>query len=138
MSRRRRCFLLRKKPTTCHLPPRLCLLAAFTPLQRLDRQVGIAITRIQGVELDAAPARRFGVVRPVPSCRARSDYSGFAFRSHFLSNVLSPEVGLLVNEATHQGDALTIIGQDHLDAAIGQKVEIAGEIFSFADHQPGD
>jgi len=120
------------------LPARLCLLAAFTPLQRLDRQVGIAITRIQGVELDAAPARRFGVVSPVPSCRARRRHSGFAFRSRFLSNVLSPEVRVLVNEATHQPDAFTIIGQDHLDAAIGQEVEIAGEVFSFADHQPGD
>ena len=55
-----------------------------------------------------------------------------------LHDVLVPQLGLLADEARHQGDAVGVVGDDHLDAALAQEAGIAGEILRLADDDARD
>ena len=56
-----------------------------------------------------------------------------AAHSVALHDVLVPQLRLLADEARHQGDALGIVGDDHLDAALAQQTGIAGKVLVLAD-----
>src|SRR5262245_54080905 len=55
-----------------------------------------------------------------------------------LHNVLVPQLRLLADKASHQGDTVRVVGNDDLDAALAQELGIAGKVGRLADDDARD
>src|SRR5262247_3765860 len=59
-------------------------------------------------------------------------------KSVALHDVLVPQLGPIADEAGHQGDAIGIVGDQHLDAARAQELRVAWKIPRLAHHHAGN